>query len=148
MRQYLFLKWVRNKTQTIFITWGQKRIHDYLDGSIIGKKQMAKPEHLDKLKEGVEVWNEWRDDNPGIAPALWGADLEESDLRGADLKKPILGEPSSGALTSEGPTSVVSMSEMPTLRVPTSSGPYSCGLNSYRPQHPLHRRSQGYPFHR
>jgi len=53
---------------------------------------MAKPEHLDKLKESVEIWNEWRDDNPGIAPALWGADLEETDLRGADLKRADLEE--------------------------------------------------------
>ena len=48
---------------------------------------MAKPEHLDKLKEGVEVWNAWRNDNPAITPALWGADLEEIDLRRADLNR-------------------------------------------------------------
>ncbi len=36
---------------------------------------MAKPEHLDKIGESVEVWNAWRDDNPGILPALWAADL-------------------------------------------------------------------------
>ena len=53
---------------------------------------MAKPEHLDKLIESVEVWNMWRDDNPGIAPALWGADLEEADLRGVDLKRADLEE--------------------------------------------------------
>ena len=53
---------------------------------------MAKPEHLDKLKEGVEIWNTWRNDNPGITPALWGADLEETDLRGADLKRADLEE--------------------------------------------------------
>ena len=46
---------------------------------------MAKPEHLDKLKVSVEVWNEWRHENIGIVPALLGADLEEADLRGADL---------------------------------------------------------------
>ena len=48
---------------------------------------MAKPEHLDKLLENIEIWNEWRDDNPGIAPALWGADLEGTDLRGANLQR-------------------------------------------------------------
>ena len=53
---------------------------------------MAKPEHLDKLIESVEVWNEWRYDNPEIVPALWGADLEEADLRGADLNRAALGE--------------------------------------------------------
>ena len=41
---------------------------------------MANPEHVDKLLESVEVWNVWRHENPAIAPALWGADLEETDL--------------------------------------------------------------------
>ena len=27
---------------------------------------MANPEHLAKLKEGVEAWNKWRKDNPKI----------------------------------------------------------------------------------
>ncbi len=51
-------------------------------------RQMAKPEHVDKLMESVEDWNEWRynNDNIGIFPALWGADLEDADLRGADLR--------------------------------------------------------------
>jgi uncharacterized protein YjbI with pentapeptide repeats len=53
---------------------------------------MAKPEHLDKLKEGVEVWNTWRYENPEIVPALWGADLEETDLRGAKLRDADLRE--------------------------------------------------------
>jgi uncharacterized protein YjbI with pentapeptide repeats len=53
---------------------------------------MAKPEHLDMLIESVEDWNAWRDDNPSIVPALWGADLEEADLRGADLKRSDLEE--------------------------------------------------------
>ncbi len=53
---------------------------------------MAKPDHLDKLKESVEVWNTWRGDNPEIAPALWGADLEGADLRMADLKRADLEE--------------------------------------------------------
>ena len=44
---------------------------------------MVNPEHLTKLKEGVKVWNEWRDDNLGILPSLWRADLEEADRRGA-----------------------------------------------------------------
>jgi uncharacterized protein YjbI with pentapeptide repeats len=53
---------------------------------------MANPEHVDKLLEGVEVWNEWRYDNLGIAPALWGADLGGADLRGVDLKRADLEE--------------------------------------------------------
>ena len=57
-------------------------------------RQMAKPEHVDKLMESVEDWNEWRynNDNIGIFPALWGADLEDADLRGADLKRADLEE--------------------------------------------------------
>ena len=53
---------------------------------------MANSEQLDKLKESVEVWNTWRGDNPEIAPALWGADLEGADLRMADLKRADLEE--------------------------------------------------------
>ena len=53
---------------------------------------MANPEHLTKLNESVSVWNMWRNDNPEIVPALWGADLEEADLRGADLETADLEE--------------------------------------------------------
>lgn len=31
--------------------------------------------HLDVLKQGVEVWNNWREDNPGLEPDLSCADL-------------------------------------------------------------------------
>jgi uncharacterized protein YjbI with pentapeptide repeats len=48
---------------------------------------MAKPEHLARLEESVEVWNTWRNKNPEIVPAFWGADLEEVDLRGAYLNR-------------------------------------------------------------
>jgi hypothetical protein len=41
---------------------------------------MANPEHLAKLKEGVEAWKKWRKDNPEIK-----RDLTEIDLRIADL---------------------------------------------------------------
>ena len=53
---------------------------------------MAKPEHLDKLIESVEVWNTWRYENSEIVPALWGADLEETDLRDANLRDADLEE--------------------------------------------------------
>ncbi len=43
-------------------------------------------EHYDKLKEGVESWNEWREENPTIQPLLRGADLRTSDLREANLE--------------------------------------------------------------
>ncbi len=51
---------------------------------------MANPEHLAKLKEGVEAWNAWRDENPDVMPDLVetnlsGADLFEANLSGANL---------------------------------------------------------------
>jgi uncharacterized protein YjbI with pentapeptide repeats len=73
---------------------------------------MANPEHVAKLKEGVEAWNQWREDYPDAKIDLDGAnlcraylrkanlsradlrksDLSESDLREANLGKAKLGE--------------------------------------------------------
>ena len=44
---------------------------------------MANSDHLAILKKGVEVWNEWREENPLIRPDLVGA-----DIRGMDFSKP------------------------------------------------------------
>src|SRR5258708_5987158 len=43
---------------------------------------MANQEHLDILKQGVEVWNQWilADPNTIIIPDLTGADLSHADL--------------------------------------------------------------------
>jgi uncharacterized protein YjbI with pentapeptide repeats len=41
---------------------------------------MANPEHLAILRQGVEVWNQWREENPEIQP-----DLSNSDLCGENL---------------------------------------------------------------
>jgi hypothetical protein len=46
---------------------------------------MANPEHLAKLKEGVEAWNRWRKDNPEILPDLSEVDLHEMDLAWVNL---------------------------------------------------------------
>src|SRR5258708_14981440 len=48
---------------------------------------MANQEHLDILKQGVEVWNQWilADPNTIIIPDLTGADLSGADLSQADL---------------------------------------------------------------
>ena len=46
---------------------------------------MADEEHVALLKQGVEVWNKWRKENPDIRPDLSGADLTGADLGGADL---------------------------------------------------------------
>ena len=48
---------------------------------------MANPEHLRILKQGVEVWNEWREDNPDVMPDLTEADIHGEYLRKADLQK-------------------------------------------------------------
>ena len=62
---------------------------------------MANPEHLVRLKEGVEAWNEWRA-SQSVAPDLSGANLRDesligrnlvdADLKGADLNDSILGD--------------------------------------------------------
>ena len=49
---------------------------------------MANEEHLAKLKEGVEVWNQWREDHlPLTKPDLSGAHLYRFDLRHANLRQ-------------------------------------------------------------
>ena len=50
---------------------------------------MANEEHVALLKQGVEVWNKWREENPDIRP-----DLSEADLTGANLARR---EPATGA---------------------------------------------------
>lgn len=51
---------------------------------------MANKEHLAILMQGVDVWNEWRRNNPDVRPDLSGANLSEADLRRADLSKAYL----------------------------------------------------------
>jgi len=51
---------------------------------------MANPEHLAKLKEGVDAWNEWTRENSKVIPDLSGADLTGLDLRTADLRGALL----------------------------------------------------------
>ena len=63
---------------------------------------MANPEHLAILKQGVDVWNAWRMENPDIKPQLKGAvldderlgdlDLDEADLSYSSLVNADLGE--------------------------------------------------------
>ena len=51
---------------------------------------MANEEHLEILKQGVEGWNEWREENPEVKPELPGADLHLAPLDGANLRGAIL----------------------------------------------------------
>lgn len=51
---------------------------------------MVNEEHLRILKQGASIWNQWREENPGIRPDLHGADLrgrtsKKQDLRLIDL---------------------------------------------------------------
>ena len=56
---------------------------------------MANEEHVKILKQGAEVWNKWRRENPSVRPDLIEANLSwanliETNLRGADLSEAIL----------------------------------------------------------
>jgi hypothetical protein len=46
---------------------------------------MANPEHLAKLLEGVNAWNEWRAKNHGLIPVLTEAQLSGISLKEANL---------------------------------------------------------------
>ena len=47
---------------------------------------MANEEQLAILKQGVEVWNAWRDENKATKVNLYCADFKQADLKGANLK--------------------------------------------------------------
>jgi Pentapeptide repeats (8 copies) len=53
----------------------------------VERRHMAKQEQIDILIRGVEAWNRWRSENPGIAPSLSGVDLRRMNLSGADLRE-------------------------------------------------------------
>lgn len=46
---------------------------------------MANPEHLEILKQGVEVWNQWREAHFDIIPDLSGANLSSMNFSSANL---------------------------------------------------------------
>ena len=46
---------------------------------------MANQQHLNLLIKGVDIWNQWRDQNPEIVPDLRKANLSQLNLRGANL---------------------------------------------------------------
>lgn len=48
---------------------------------------MANQEHLEILKQGVEVWNRWRNENPAIKPDFQGLHLSSLHLPGINLEK-------------------------------------------------------------
>ncbi len=46
---------------------------------------MANPEHVEILKQGVDVWNRWRRENPDFNPDLCRAKLSEAELSTVNL---------------------------------------------------------------
>ena len=52
---------------------------------------MGNQEHLKILRQGVEVWNEWRDRSSNVAPDLSGVGLIAANLSGANLGGANLG---------------------------------------------------------
>jgi len=48
---------------------------------------MANEDHLERLQQGVEAWNAWREEEPSVEPDLSGANLNNMDLQGADLRE-------------------------------------------------------------
>jgi len=68
---------------------------------------LANPEHLAKIKEGVEAWNQWREQDSDVLPDLSrvdlrGAHLSESHLREANLRGANLGRANLGRAYLEG----------------------------------------------
>ena len=49
---------------------------------------MAKPEHVEILQQGVEVWNKWREENPDVVPDLSRVEMYgQIDHKGINLSK-------------------------------------------------------------
>lgn len=53
---------------------------------------MANEEHLAILKQGVEAWNQWREENANLVPDLSKADLSKANLSKANLSEANLSE--------------------------------------------------------
>ncbi len=53
---------------------------------------MANEEHLARLKQGVEAWNQWRDEHPEIRPDFREANLQDAELSEANLQDAELSE--------------------------------------------------------
>ncbi|HYO50531.1 MAG TPA: toll/interleukin-1 receptor domain-containing protein, partial [Chloroflexia bacterium] len=48
---------------------------------------MANPEHVKILKQGIDVWNKWREEHPDVVPNLNRANLNETNLNGINLNE-------------------------------------------------------------
>jgi hypothetical protein len=52
-----------------------------------GPNLMANPEHLELLRQGIDVWNAWRLRAPSVLPNLRGANLTGANLGGASFRQ-------------------------------------------------------------
>ena len=55
---------------------------------------MADQEQLNLLRQSVEVWNQWREENPDIMPDLFGANLNNSNIAKVNFSRTYLVEAS------------------------------------------------------
>lgn len=53
---------------------------------------MAKQHQLDILRQGIQHWNQWREQHPNIIPRLTKAPLKNINLSRVDLSKAVLNE--------------------------------------------------------
>lgn len=73
---------------------------------------MVNQEHYARLKEGVQAWNRWRDNNRNIIPDLSRAYLSGANLIGADLSRTLLkGANLGGANLTDADLSEATLSE-------------------------------------
>ena len=54
------------------------------------QRRVAREEHVSLIKEGTEVWNQWRREKPGVRPDLYSANLKGLDCTGMDLSGAVL----------------------------------------------------------
>ncbi len=90
---------------------------------------MANLEHLAILKQGVEVWNEWRRNNRNIMPDLSNGDMSEKNLIGIDLQRAFLDESdfSGSNLTSADLTQAI-LPESIFIKANLSNANFLCAL--------------------
>jgi hypothetical protein len=102
---------------------------------------MANGEHLAILKQGADVWNEWRDKNPVVRPDFSGAtlrwaDLSRGDFRYTDFSGAVLREADlTRARLGYTTFANVDLSEVKGLETVRHSGPSTIGIDTiYRSQ--------------
>ena len=78
-------RWDRKGTERFVVRLG-------VINGVLFRLTVANPEHLAKLNEGVEAFNQWRKRNPKTKPDLRDANLRFADLPGANLVLADLGD--------------------------------------------------------